>query len=261
MIKKINISDKVAIQKLTKHITKRTTIEKFERKLEIDTSNNFKERENDSSYINNVKTVILHDFSDQEQFSKLFENEIHNQSSKQLYFMENIHNLLKIFLTNNDHMRENDNMNNNDNRINITTREIVDFIKNNYEITKDNKICIFLIQEFERKRQSYRLQDVKKKEKHSNDTIFDDEKLITIGEIIELLYSSKLKCYYCDKVTNIYYTNVRNNKQWTLDRLDNNKGHWYNNCVISCLSCNISRGRMDDDRFLKGKKMIIKRLN
>ena len=53
------------------------------------------------------------------------------------------------------------------------------------------------------------------------------------------------------------YENVREKKQWTLDRLDNEQGHNKDNVVICCLECNIKRGTLDDEKFKFSKQMKI----
>ena len=45
--------------------------------------------------------------------------------------------------------------------------------------------------------------------------------------------------------------------QWTLDRLDNNKGHCFENVVICCLKCNLKRRTTDDEKFKFTKQMRI----
>ena len=41
----------------------------------------------------------------------------------------------------------------------------------------------------------------------------------------------KLKCFYCKCNLSLLYQDVRQNDQWTLDRIDNTLGHNYNNIV------------------------------
>ena len=67
------------------------------------------------------------------------------------------------------------------------------------------------------------------------------DKFITYDEIIEKLVLSKLKCYYCRCECLLMYKNVREKKQWTLDRINNNIGHHKNNVVICCLECNLKK--------------------
>lgn len=107
-----------------------------------------------------------------------------------------------------------------------------------------------LLRELKNKLQSYKNQDLKKQ-------CFDDYYFISLNKIIELLVKSKLKCYYCKENVYILYKEVRNNFQWTLDRIDNEQGHNKDNCVISCLKCNIQRKLMDDNKFKFSKQMKI----
>ena len=136
----------------------------------------------------------------------------------------------------------------------------------NKEVLKDlNNVStvnkIFLNEEFDnkdliksnlmKKRSSYRTQDINKNRLKEN--------FITYDEIVEKLVISKLKCSYCKDNVLILYENKRDNKQWTLDRIDNNIGHNSNNVVICCLDCNIKRGDMDSKRFKMGKEIKIVR--
>lgn len=134
------------------------------------------------------------------------------------------------------------------------------YIHNIISNSKSNTIefYIFLFQELERKRRGYISQDIEKAKKHPH--LYNEENIISLNEILQILYETQGKCYYCECNCLLYYEKVRCNSQWTLDRLDNNKGHWSKNCVICCLSCNISRGIMDDDRFFKGKRMRIRKM-
>ena len=102
--------------------------------------------------------------------------------------------------------------------------------------------------EVERKINGYKNQDKKKKK---------TDKLITYEECLEKLVISKLKCYYCKKDCLIAYENVRENMQWTLDRIDNNIGHSKENVVICCLKCNLKRGTLNDEKFKFTKQMRI----
>ena len=52
---------------------------------------------------------------------------------------------------------------------------------------------------------------------------------------------------------------MRELKQWTLDRIDNDKGHNMENVVIACLDCNIRRRRKNKDDFMFSKNMEIVR--
>jgi hypothetical protein len=50
--------------------------------------------------------------------------------------------------------------------------------------------------------------------------------------------------------------------QWTLDRIDNKKGHNEGNVIIACLQCNLKRRCTAKDAFMFTKNMkIIKQDN
>ena len=109
---------------------------------------------------------------------------------------------------------------------------------------------IFVKKELERKIKSYRAQDIKKNK-------LNEEKLIKMDECIDKLVLSKMKCYYCNENMLLVYENVREGKQWTLDRIDNSIGHITENVVISCLDCNLKRRTMNDEKFKFSKQMKI----
>lgn len=110
-----------------------------------------------------------------------------------------------------------------------------------------------VLRELKNKRNGYRGQD---KDKGCWDSLY----FISLERIIELLVESRMKCYYCKENVFLFYKHIREPKQWTLDRIDNEQGHNADNCVISCLSCNIQRRTMNDEKFKFTKQMkIIKR--
>ena len=109
-----------------------------------------------------------------------------------------------------------------------------------------------LIKELEKKLNSYKHQDIDKK-------ILDEKNLINLSEIIEKLVSSKLKCYYCKQKIFLFYKNVRDDYQWTLDRIDNSLGHNHNNTLICCLKCNLQRRRRGMEAFKFTKQLKIKK--
>ena len=107
----------------------------------------------------------------------------------------------------------------------------------------------FVKKEVERKLYGYKNQDVKKKKL--------SDKLISYEECLEKLVISKLKCYYCKTDCLLTYENVREQSQWTLDRIDNSIGHEKDNVVICCLKCNLKRRTTDDEKFKFTKQMRI----
>ena len=85
--------------------------------------------------------------------------------------------------------------------------------------------------------------------------------LISKEELVDKLLISKLKCYYCKQRMLLLYTINRDPRQWTLDRIDNTKGHSDINTVIACLQCNLKRRTLDDKKFLFTKQMkLIKKI-
>ena len=107
----------------------------------------------------------------------------------------------------------------------------------------------FVKKEVERKLSGYKNQDIKKKKL--------SDKLISYEECLEKLVISKLKCYYCKTDCLLTYENVREQSQWTLDRLDNSIGHEKDNVVICCLKCNLKRRTTNDEKFKFTKQMRI----
>ncbi len=123
-------------------------------------------------------------------------------------------------------------------------------IKNSIYKTDLKGEFAFSKSQIERKINSYKHQDIDKK-------ILDEDKFINFTETIEKLIECEMKCYYCKKEMYILYELVRENLQWTLDRIDNDKGHNRDNIVISCLECNLKRRRQTKDNFLFTKQLKI----
>ncbi len=105
-------------------------------------------------------------------------------------------------------------------------------------------------QELKKKLSGYKGQD-KKKHRQNN------ELFIKLNELVEKLVISKLKCYYCKKQCLLFCKEKRNYLQWTLDRINNDIGHFTDNVVISCLGCNLQKRRRNDKHFKFAKQMNI----
>ena len=117
---------------------------------------------------------------------------------------------------------------------------------NTRDITPDIKVKTILKREMNAKIGGYKNQDIQKR-------LLDELNIISLDQTIERLMVSKLRCHYCKENCFLLYKDVLSKKQWTLDRIDNNKGHNHDNVVVCCLECNVKRGDMDSDRFKRGK--------
>jgi 5-methylcytosine-specific restriction endonuclease McrA len=110
-----------------------------------------------------------------------------------------------------------------------------------------------ILREIDLKRKAYIYQD-------KQHTIYDARFSITTDQIVELLVSSELLCYYCREICQVTYKESMCRKQWTLDRIDNDYGHNAANVVIACLDCNLKRGTMDSERFRQGKQFTFRKI-
>ena len=111
-----------------------------------------------------------------------------------------------------------------------------------------------LEEKIKKKISSYKQQDKNKK------ILRKEFPIITFDEVTEKLVESKLKCYYCKCEILLLYKQVREKKQWTLDRIDNSVGHHKDNVVISCLECNLKRRTTEIDRFTFTKQLKISKI-
>ena len=119
----------------------------------------------------------------------------------------------------------------------------------NQEITEKN--TKFLIQQIHQKIYGYKTQDLEK-------SLYLPTEFIDFNFVIQKLTDSPT-CYYCKENVQLIYEFVREPKQWTLDRIDNGKGHNFSNVEIACLRCNLRRRIMHHERFLFTKQLVIKK--
>lgn len=106
----------------------------------------------------------------------------------------------------------------------------------------------YFIQALKNKLDSYKQQDKKK----TYDT-YDD--FITLENIIDKLVAYNMRCYYCNNKTLILFKNLRDDYQWTLDRLNNYDEHSNANTIICCLKCNLQRRRKNSEKFKFTKQL------
>lgn len=115
---------------------------------------------------------------------------------------------------------------------------------------EDKNASKIMIKQIEKKIYSYKQQDIDKK-------ILNNEKIINLKCIIDKLIENEIKCYYCKCDMYILYENVREPKQWSVDRINNDLGHNNDNFVLACLDCNLKRRRRSADKFLFTKQLNI----
>lgn len=130
-----------------------------------------------------------------------------------------------------------------------------EMLKNILNAEDDKNNSKIILKQIEKKISSYKQQDIDKK-------LLNNEKFINTKYIIEKLIDSEIKCYYCKCEMYILYKNVRDLKQWSVDRVNNDLGHDNDNIVLACLDCNLKRRRKSADKFLFTKQLnIIKQDN
>jgi len=86
---------------------------------------------------------------------------------------------------------------------------------------------------------------------------YDESKFIQYKEIVIEMMNSSVDCYYCKEKMSLLYEIVRESKQWTLDRINNELGHNQDNVLLSCLACNLKRRTTNKDAFLFTKQLNI----
>ena len=106
-----------------------------------------------------------------------------------------------------------------------------------------NEDTLLLKNEIKKKISGYKNQDVLKKK-------YDESKFIKINEILKKLIDCGNECLYCHGKAKIFYKYVRDMKQWSLDRIDNNFGHNSDNVEIACLKCNLKRKTITPDKYI-----------
>ena len=132
----------------------------------------------------------------------------------------------------------------------FTIDKQIEIIHDLYENNSDIEYYKFIKGQIDKKISSYKQQDIDKK-------IYDMQDFITFETIIEKLKECNLTCYYCSQKMFLLYDIVREAKQWTLDRINNDIGHNTDNVLISCLECNLKRRRTNKDAFLFTKQLVI----
>jgi hypothetical protein len=125
---------------------------------------------------------------------------------------------------------------------------IRDIIENNY--SQKDEMTKLAINEINKKISNYKNQDNLKKH-------LDNEKFLTLKSVLNKMEECELKCRYCKCKMSVLYDISREMTQWSVDRIDNDKGHNIDNFHLACLNCNLKRRRRTDEKFLFTKELNI----
>jgi hypothetical protein len=132
----------------------------------------------------------------------------------------------------------------------ISKMKLENNLENNLEKNLDDDISQIIIQEINKKICGYKHQDVIKKK-------LDIEAFVDFNCVINKMIECELKCRYCKCEMSVLYDITREMKQWSVDRIDNDKGHNKDNFHLACLDCNLKRRRRTDEKFLFTKQLNI----
>ena len=134
----------------------------------------------------------------------------------------------------------------------VETKTPVSFkeTKESPKCSENNKTQRLIQNQISQKISSYRSQDVEK-------GIFDSAKFIHLEVVLQRIIDSQMKCFYCREPMKLLYEYVREPKQWTVERVDNSRGHNCDNIEIACLMCNLRRRVMRQDRYIFTKQVRI----
>lgn len=133
----------------------------------------------------------------------------------------------------------------------MLTGQLIFFGEDVEEVEEENLKKNIMLRELRRKIEGYRHQDILK-------NIFDFSTFVDLDHVLLLLRDCNEKCFYCKESVKILYDVARDPKQWTLERIFNDRGHNKGNVEIACLSCNIKRRTMyfEKFRFTKQVKFV-----
>jgi len=119
---------------------------------------------------------------------------------------------------------------------------------------ENHPVLPFIRQQIANKIGGYKYQDITK-------NIYSESQFLDFATVIQLLHDSGLTCFYCLKPVSVVYEYVRESTQWTIERIDNTRGHNCDNSEIACLGCNISRRTMYHERYVFTKQLrIVKKM-
>jgi hypothetical protein len=121
------------------------------------------------------------------------------------------------------------------------------------EYNPENSHHRFIVSQIKNKIYGYCFQDETKEK-------FSETEFVDLSNVLQKLVDCKMECFYCTKKVKVLYEFVREESQWTLERIDNTYGHNTNNVEIACLACNLKRRTMYHERFIFTKQFSIKKI-
>ncbi len=133
--------------------------------------------------------------------------------------------------------------------LNFEKNELNDISLNDISLN-DISLNKTIKKEISKKMSSYKSQDKKNGK-------YDHEQHISYEQLMEKLISCQLKCYYCNSNLYLLYQKRVEPMQWSLERFDNNLGHYDSNTCISCLKCNLQRRTSNHEYFKFSKNISI----
>ena len=136
------------------------------------------------------------------------------------------------------------------NKEELTHQKQLEVLMSNNFTKNNDKYILTLITHIKNKIYNYKQQDIIKKKLNENE-------FVSFEETLNLLKTNQMKCVYCNDNIYILYERVREMKQWSLDRINNDLGHNIGNLVVACLDCNLKRRRTNKDSFMFTKNMVI----
>ena len=132
----------------------------------------------------------------------------------------------------------------------FTIEKQSDLLSELYINNTENKYLNSIKSQLDTKLSSYKQQDILKKRLHKT-------QFVDIKYVVSLLHDSNMSCHYCKEKMYLLYDIVREMKQWTMDRINNNLGHNIGNVLPACLDCNLKRRRTNKDSFLFTKQLNV----
>lgn len=78
---------------------------------------------------------------------------------------------------------------------------------------------------------------------------WDPAFVLTERDMAEQMLVQKQRCWHCKTHIRVLYRDRYDPLQWSIDRMDNTRGHTRDNVVVSCMRCNLRRGKTAIHRF------------